>query len=197
MMKHIQYLPVSLLLLLAGCLVSCSETESEGEYANWRKRNIAYTDSIATVARTNTDGTWKVVKAWNKPDDKPSTGIGGTSIRDNQDYIYIHVEREGQGEVSACYTDSVSVSYRGSLINGEVFEETFISEELNPETAGRGTLFLNALVPGMTTAFQCMHEGDLWMVYMPSSLAYGEDKNGSIPAYSTLIFEMYLDKVNP
>ncbi len=197
MKKLIQYLPIFLLSLLAGSVVSCKETEAEGEYDNWAKRNVAYIDSIATVARTNTDGKWKVVKNWVRPDDKPSTDFGGILTVNNLDYVYIHIEKEGEGKVSACYSDSVSVSYRGRLINKTVFDETFVSEELNPETSGRVTMTLSSLVDGMTSALQYMHEGDWWTVYIPYESGYGDTNKGSIPAYSTLIFEMYLDKVYP
>ena len=107
------------------------------------------------------------------------------------------MKKKGAGTVSPFYTDSVSVSYRGKLINGDIFEETFISNELKPETAGRTTLYLNKSVVGMTTALQDMHVGDLWEVYIPWNLAYGSSASGSIPKYSDLIFELYLAEINP
>jgi FKBP-type peptidyl-prolyl cis-trans isomerase FklB len=40
-----------------------------------------------------------------------------------------------------------------------------------------------------------MPEGSMWELYIPYSLAYGERATGSIPPYSTLIFQVELDKV--
>lgn len=193
-MKKNNWLFGILLLLFSVTFTACEETKDEGEYADWRGKNIAYIDSIADVAKTNADGKWKVFKAWNKPQDDSSI-IGGNS--NVQDYIYVHVKEEGAGTVSPMYTDSVAASYRGKLINDYVFDETFVSNELNPETAGRATLYVNGVVTGMATALQHMHAGDWWTVYMPYSLAYDSSAKGSIPAYSDLIFELYLAEINP
>lgn len=194
MKKHNWLFNILLLLLVSVSFIACEETKDEGEYANWRGRNDLYIDSIANVAKANADGKWKILKAWNKPPDSPNS-LGGTF--NVQDYIYVNVKEEGQGTITPMYTDSVSVSYRGKLINGDIFDETFISDELNPETAGRYTLHLNNVVTGMTTALQHMHVGDWWVVYMPWSLGYENANKGSIPAYSDLIFELYLAEINP
>ena len=42
-----------------------------------------------------------------------------------------------------------------------------------------------------------MHRGDYWRVYIPYQLGYGAVKNGTIPAYSTLIFELALIDFSP
>ena len=34
--------------------------------------------------------------------------------------------------------------------------------------------------------------GDRWEVYIPHQLGYGEEANGAIPAYSTLVFDIGL-----
>ena len=38
-----------------------------------------------------------------------------------------------------------------------------------------------------------MHRGDRWRVYIPYQLAYGSSARSSIPAYSTLIFDLQLE----
>ena len=183
-----------LLLCLAVVLAACEETEGAGEYDRWQERNDAYVDSIAGVARANADGQWKVFKAWHLPDD--NTG-GFVQVSDVKDYIYVHVVEAGAGTRSAMYTDSVSVSYRGHLINGEVFDETYLSEEMNPETAGRTLMEVPNVVAGMATALMHMHEGDQWTLYIPWPLGYGEAGQGSVPGYSNLVFDLFLDEINP
>ena len=37
-----------------------------------------------------------------------------------------------------------------------------------------------------------MHKGDHWTIYIPYQLGYGSSKTGSVPAYSTLIFDLRL-----
>ena len=55
---------------------------------------------------------------------------------------------------------------------------------------------VNGVITGWTTALQYMHPGDVWRIYIPYSLAYGESGNSSgsvtIPGYSTLIFDVEL-----
>jgi FKBP-type peptidyl-prolyl cis-trans isomerase FklB len=42
-----------------------------------------------------------------------------------------------------------------------------------------------------------MHEGDKWILFIPSELGYGEQgAGGQIPPHATLIFEVELVKVN-
>ena len=68
----------------------------------------------------------------------------------------------------------VSVLYKGSLINGKVFE----------------------LIVGWQIALKNMREGDKWIVYIPSAYGYGPRGVHGIPGNSTLIFEIKLVKVN-
>jgi FKBP-type peptidyl-prolyl cis-trans isomerase FklB len=48
------------------------------------------------------------------------------------------------------------------------------------------------VVSGFTTALLNMHPGDYWRVTIPYQLGYGATASGSVPAYSTLIFEIKL-----
>lgn len=87
-------------------------------------------------------------------------------------------------------TDKVTVHYKGSLIDGTVFDSSI--ERNEPIT-----FEVNGVIPGWTEALQLMHEGDKWMLYIPYELAYGERGAGEqIPPYSTLVFEVELIKVN-
>ena len=47
----------------------------------------------------------------------------------------------------------------------------------------------------MKTATMEMCVGDRWEVYVPYQLGYGVEGSGSIPGYSTLIFDWYLDEI--
>ena len=71
------------LLLLMMTLVgvsSCSETDdsSDTEYANWQERNETYFTNIYNIAKTNSDGTWKIIHNWSYNDSvgkKPTDNI--------------------------------------------------------------------------------------------------------------------------
>jgi FKBP-type peptidyl-prolyl cis-trans isomerase FklB len=83
--------------------------------------------------------------------------------------------------------DTVSVNYKGTLISGKEFDAS------NGEPV---TFKVNGVIPGWTEALQLMKEGDKWMVYIPSKLAYGENApGGPIGPNETLIFEVELVSV--
>jgi FKBP-type peptidyl-prolyl cis-trans isomerase FklB len=95
----------------------------------------------------------------------------------------------GNGKTPSA-TDNVTVKYTGKLIDGTVFDTS--------ESRAEPTTFVvNQVIPGWTEALQLMHEGDKWVLFIPSELAYGErGAGGQIPPHATLIFEVELVKVN-
>jgi FKBP-type peptidyl-prolyl cis-trans isomerase FklB len=95
----------------------------------------------------------------------------------------------GKGKAPVA-TDKVTVHYIGKLTDGTVFDSSVDRGE--PATFG-----VNEVIPGWTEVLQLMHEGDKWMVFIPQELAYGaQGAGGTIPPFSTLIFEVELIKVN-
>ena len=87
--------------------------------------------------------------------------------------------------------DVVTVNYKGSLINGRVFDQT--------EPGLPAQFKANDLIPGWTEALTLMREGDEWELAIPSNLAYGERGagDGLIPPNQTLVFDLELLKVEP
>ena len=177
-----------LLLMAAFAFVSCDETDEAGEFDNWKLRNISYIDSIANVARTNAGGDWKIFLAY---------GLVDTVKWSNEYFVYCQVLESGDGTSMPHYNDTVKVNYRGRLIptrnypNGYVFDQSYRGE-LDPEVNVPAVLNLAGCVRGWTTAMTEMVKGDIWRVYIPYELGYGESDYSAIPAYSTLIFDMNL-----
>ena len=85
-------------------------------------------------------------------------------------------------------TDRVQCHYHGTLIDGTVFDSSVQRGE--PAVFG-----VNQVIPGWVEALQLMPEGSRWKLYIPSKLAYGERRAGSIPPNSALVFEVELIKV--
>ncbi len=85
--------------------------------------------------------------------------------------------------------DLVMVHYRGSLIDGTVFEEHM--------TGNPVPFFMNRVIKGWQEALLLMPEGSQWRLYIPYQLGYGTEYNPNslILPYSTLIFDLELVKV--
>ena len=99
--------------------------------------------------------------------------------------IYYKILEIGEGKVSPTVRSIVSVHYRGTLIDGKEFDNSY---KRNCPEAFR----LCDVIDGWQIALQQMHAGDKWIIYIPSEMGYGSKASGPIPAYSTLIFEVEL-----
>lgn len=87
-------------------------------------------------------------------------------------------------------TDSVTVNYAGTLINGTEFDSSY-------KRGTPATFPVNGVIPGWTEALQLMPVGSTWMLYIPAKLAYGE--RGAPPVIGqnkTLIFKVELLHIN-
>lgn len=187
MMKSIKILFTLTLSVLFG-LTSCEETTDVGEFDNWQSRNTQFIDSIAGVARANTYGDWKVILA---------DGLDPMKQWGNDCYVYCQVIEEGSGTEHPLFTDSVVVNYSGRLMPSATYPDGFLfdssySGDFNPSFNVPVVMPLSGTVPGFCTAVQDMVDGDRWKVYIPYQLGYGENASSSIPAYSTLIFDINL-----
>ena len=173
-----------LFLFLAFSLfgfTSC-ENDDADEYAGWRRENDAYIDSIATVVRNSTDGTWKRFL---------TTGLDKSKEWGNEYYVYCKVLESGDGTEHPASTDYVCVNYKGRLKNGYIFDGSYAGE-LEPEFDVPATLHLSEMIEGFSLALQQMADGDRWCIYIPYYLAYGVHAQSGIPPYSTLIFDVDL-----
>ena len=101
------------------------------------------------------------------------------------------VVKEGTGAKPVA-TDMVKVNYSGSTIDGNVFDST-------EKHGGQPSTFrLDGVIKGWTEGIQLMTVGSKYTFYVPYDLAYGaEGRPGSIPPFSTLIFDVDLLAINP
>ncbi|GAH48704.1 unnamed protein product, partial [marine sediment metagenome] len=99
--------------------------------------------------------------------------------------LQYEILREGTGAKPEL-NDIVSVHYKGSLVDGTVFESSYDRDLV--------IFGVDKVIPGWTEALQLMNVGSKWITYIPYQLAYGIEfrPNSPITPYSTLIFEIEL-----
>lgn len=203
-MKKVLLLIVPLLLL-----ASCKDSEAESNVRqNWPERNVQWFAEVYDAARAEIETAkaqygsdwekhcnWRVYKTLLKSQDVQAPP---------SDYVVCKINEKGDGDWSPAYTDSVRLYYRGWIMddnypaskdNMTVFSQTYYGD-FNPATAAPVAMAASALVEGFTTAIQYMVEGDDWSVYIPSELAYGAKASDAIPAYSTLLFRIRVERVH-
>lgn len=92
---------------------------------------------------------------------------------------------EGKGKVPKA-TDIVEVHYKGTLIDGTIFDSSY-------ERKNKVTFPLNRVIKGWTEGLQLIKEGGKIELVIPSELAYGDQgAPPKIPGGSTLKFEVEL-----
>ena len=197
-----------MLFCFTGAVTSCSEDSSDddNEYENWQERNDAYFASIRAnaldsirQAKTLYGNSWTDHCNWRT---YLSYSLDSTIANNSTDSIYVEILRKGTGSGCPLSTDSCRIYYRGRLIpsatypEGNIFDHTgqFTTFDLifNSKTAVPTLMRPTYAVKGFGTALQNMHIGDLWKVYIPYALGYSTSNTTTIPAYSTLIFEIEL-----
>jgi FKBP-type peptidyl-prolyl cis-trans isomerase FklB len=101
--------------------------------------------------------------------------------------VQYKILKEGTGAVPV-ETDTVTVHYKGTLIDGTVFDSSIDRGE-------PVTFPLNQVIKGWTEGMQKCKLGGKIQLFIPSELAYGDKPTGPIPGGSALIFEVELLKI--
>lgn len=86
-------------------------------------------------------------------------------------------------------TDTVEVHYVGTLTDGTKFDSSYDRNQT-------ATFPLNRVIPGWTEGVQLMPVGSKFKFVIPPELAYGEQDTPTIPANSTLVFEVELVSID-
>lgn len=93
-------------------------------------------------------------------------------------------------DVRAAITDTVYVNYKGTHLNGEVFDQT-------PEGADPVAMNLLYVIEGWKEGLQLVGESGEIELYVPAKLAYGENgaPQGGIEPNETLVFNISVDRI--
>ena len=99
--------------------------------------------------------------------------------------LQYEVLKEGTGPTPKP-TDTVSVNYLGTLMDGTKFDSSYDRKE-------PATFVLNQVIPGWTEGVQLMKVGSKYKFYIPSALGYGDKGAGNvIGPNAPLVFEVEL-----
>lgn len=102
-------------------------------------------------------------------------------VKSTESGLAYKVVKEGNGARPEV-TDRVTVSYKGTLIDETVFDESASPVEF-PVTG---------VIPGFSEGLQLMTKGSKYIFYIPGDLAYGINAPATIGPNQTLIFEVEL-----
>ena len=166
----------SILSLCFFCIVlsSCSVSDFNDELAKWKTNNESY----FTNMKDSTAYTLFTIPA----------GSGGGS------YYYKITTPGIENSTSPVLGDQVVVNYRGKLVNGYVFDQTFTRAVID-STATPRTFYDNQLIPGWTDNLIRMKVGEIRSIVLPQDLGYGAQGSGPISPYSTTVWVVQLIKV--
>jgi FKBP-type peptidyl-prolyl cis-trans isomerase FklB len=100
--------------------------------------------------------------------------------------LQYQVVRQGNGQKPGL-TDTVSVHYTGTLIDGKVFDSSV-------DRGVPATFTVGGVIPGWTEALQLMTVGSRWKLFIPAELGYGNysPPGSNIPPGATLVFDVEL-----
>ncbi|MCK3658145.1 peptidylprolyl isomerase [Pasteurellaceae bacterium Pebbles2] len=141
-------------------------------------RTASQAKATEQVQKAKTDGE-KLVAEFKKKD----------GVKETKSGLLYRIEKAGEGDTIKA-TDIVKVHYTGKLPDGTVFDTSL--------TRGKPAEFaLNQVIPGWTEGLQLVKKGAKMELVIPPALAYGEQDLGTIPANSTLYFEVEVLDVKP
>jgi len=109
-----------------------------------------------------------------------------SEVQTTESGLQYEVMFAGEGD-SPKSTDTVTVHYHGTLIDGTVFDSSV--ERDSPASFG-----VHQVIPGWTEALQLMNVGSKYRLYIPQELAYGANPHpgGPIKPFEALIFDVEL-----
>ena len=107
---------------------------------------------------------------------------GWTNYQKTPEGLYYVIDTIGTGTAMPTLSSSVTVIYKGYFFNGTVFDS-------NSDGA---TFKLNNVIQGWQIGIPLFKKGGKGKLIVPSSLGYGNQISGSIPANTPLVFEIEL-----
>ncbi len=104
---------------------------------------------------------------------------------------YLLTSKPGKGEFPV-KGDTILVNYTGRLLDGTVFDQS-----INKDAPLEIVLGSTTIIKGWEESLPFLNKGAVARMVIPSDLAYGGKDYGSLPAYSTLVFDVEIIEIKP
>ncbi len=111
-------------------------------------------------------------------------------IKKTESGLLMETVTAGTGK-SPVANDKVKVNYKGSLIDGKVFD----SSEKHGGPYAVTVAGTPPIIKCWNEALELMKVGGKAKIYCPAELSYGDRPNGEIPAGATLLFDLELVEI--
>src|SRR5437773_4861359 len=163
-------------------------------------------DAIAGKPQLNPDQIKEVMTAFEKDMEQKQKEAGDKNKAEGTKFLEENKKKEGVKTTASGLqykvikdgngaqpkkTDTVTVNYRGTLINGTEFDSSY-------KRGQPATFPVSGVIPGWSEALQLMKAGSKYQFFVPPNLAYGDRALGpDIAPNSTLIFDVELLGVKP
>jgi FKBP-type peptidyl-prolyl cis-trans isomerase FkpA len=105
--------------------------------------------------------------------------------------LYYQIIRPSTSSKTTQRGSQVVMSFVGKLTNGSIFDSAKVDEN----RFIRFPWGVSATLPGLDQIAGLLKEGDSARVIMPSNLGFGSQAYTKIPAYSVLVFDLSLEKI--
>lgn len=172
--KHISILSAAAVLALTAPACSTDvDNATEEATAEWMNANLDFYNQLA--AQTEPFAYERVTPVWN---------------RSSEVLMHWYTDRALTSSAPVpLETSTVDIKYRLTLYDGTPVDSSYLL------TDSTYRVKVTNLINGFQIALQTMHVGDSVRLIVPYWEGYGATASGSVPAYSTLNFELKLKDI--
>lgn len=110
-------------------------------------------------------------------------------VQTTESGLQYKVDKMGEGEKATSASDTVVVHYKGSTLDGKVFDSSYDRNE-------PATFPLDRVISGWTEGFQLIPAGSTFTLWIPANLAYGDRAPAEIGPNRVLRFDCELLEVH-
>lgn len=164
--------------VLSGGTTKLNDQQAQAAIQEWQTKQQSVMEE-----KKKTEGAANIKKA----EEFLATNAKKAGVKTHDPKLQYEVLKEGTGDAPKA-TDTVSVHYRGTLLDGTEFDSSYKRNQ-------PAEFPLNGVIRGWTEGLQLMKPGAKYKFYIHPDWAYGAQGRPGIPANALLTFEVELLEV--